>query len=111
MTAARMLRYARRRAGLTQRALADKAGVPQPSIARIERGLTVPRLDTFQRLLRATGHGLQTNERLGEGVDRTLIREMLAMTPDQRGRSAARAGRRLAAMLEKARVDGRAVHN
>ena len=111
MTAARMLRYARRRAGLTQRALADKAGVPQPSIARIERGLTVPRLDTFQRLLGATGHELQTDVRLGEGVDRTLIRELLAMTPDQRGQSAARAGRRLVALLEGARVDGRAVHN
>ncbi|MBA2275307.1 MAG: helix-turn-helix transcriptional regulator [Chloroflexi bacterium] len=37
MSAARMLRYARRRADMTQRALADASGVPQSSIARMRR--------------------------------------------------------------------------
>ncbi|HEX9775500.1 MAG TPA: helix-turn-helix transcriptional regulator [Actinomycetota bacterium] len=73
MNAARVLREARRRAGLTQRELAAKAGVPQPSIARIESGATIPRVDTLDRLLEQCGEGLYAQRRLGIGVDRTLI--------------------------------------
>lgn len=36
--------------GRTQKELADKAGLHQESIARIENGGTVPRLDTVLRL-------------------------------------------------------------
>jgi len=50
MDAARTLRDARRRAHLTQRALASRSGIPQPAIARIERGTVVPRVDTLDRL-------------------------------------------------------------
>ena len=103
MRAARMLRYARRRAGMTQRALAVATGVPQSSIARIETGITSPRVDTLLRLLRATGSELEAAPRLGEGVDRSLIRATLAMTPDERGRSAASAGRALARLVAEAR--------
>lgn len=99
MSAARMLRYARRQAGMTQRDLAQATGVPQSSIARIETGVTSPRVDTFRRILRATGRELEAEPRLGEGVDRSLIRTTLAMTPDERGRSAIRAGRNLATLL------------
>jgi len=102
-----MLRYARRQAAMTQRALADATGVPQSSIARIERGTTDPRVDTLQRLLRATGRELETEPRLGEGVDRSLIYLTLAMTPDERGRSAARAGRTLATLLQQVRPGDR----
>lgn len=98
-----MLRYARRRTAMTQRSLADASGVPQSSIARIERGFTDPRVGTLQRLLRATGSHLETGPRLGEGVDRSLIRITLAMTPDERGRSAANAGRTLASLVEQVR--------
>lgn len=38
--AAALLREARRSAGLSQRALAEKAGVPQSTVARIESGST-----------------------------------------------------------------------
>lgn len=47
------LRTARERAGLTQRALAARSGVPQPHIARIESGQVVPKPETVDRLLRA----------------------------------------------------------
>ncbi|MGA9159830.1 MAG: helix-turn-helix transcriptional regulator, partial [Actinomycetota bacterium] len=53
--AARTLREARRGAGLTQRALALRAGIPQPTIARIEARTVVPRIDTLDRLLSACG--------------------------------------------------------
>jgi len=79
-----ILRRARRRAGLTQRALAARAGVPQSTVGRIEAGSLEPRIDTLLRLLRETGHDLELSVRLGEGVDRAQIRERLARTPLQR---------------------------
>lgn len=84
-TAARLVAEARRRRGLTQRALAHDSGVPQASIARIERGTVVPRADTLERLLRACGLTLAALPADG-GIDRSAIRERLAMTPAERGR-------------------------
>jgi transcriptional regulator with XRE-family HTH domain len=89
---------------MTQRDLAAASGIPQSSIARIEKGTTLPRIDTLQRLLRAAGHDLELEARLGDGVDRTLIRAMLAMTPAERGRAAEQAGRNLIRLLREARV-------
>src|SRR5437868_3344689 len=100
MNARRLLRYARRRAGLTQRALATRAGVPQPAIARIESGTVTPRLDTLIELLAASDHTLELAPMTGAGVDRTLIRAALARTPEDRIRSAARAARSLGAYLD-----------
>jgi transcriptional regulator with XRE-family HTH domain len=88
-TAGRLLKYARRRAGLSQRALAVKAGVPQSTVARIESGTLSPRSDTLDGLLRATGRGLATEPRLGIGVDRSQIRELLRLSPTERAALAA----------------------
>ena len=82
--AGRMLRDGRRHAGLTQRELAGKAGIPQETIARIERGRADPRVKTLDRLLEACGYGLETMPRLGIGVDRTQIRSLLELTPSER---------------------------
>ena len=82
--AGRMLRDARRHAALTQRELAAKAGIPQETIARIERGRADPRTGTLDRLLEACGYGLETMPRLGIGVDRTQIRSLLELTPSER---------------------------
>ena len=73
----RMLRYARSRAKLTQRELAQKTGIPQETIARIERGRVDPRIGTLDRLLEGCGFGLEVEPRLGIGIDRTQIRELL----------------------------------
>lgn len=78
------LRTARRRAGLTQRGLARRSGVAQPTIARIEQGQIDPRIGTVQRLLEACGSSLAIAPQLGLGVDRTQIRELLALTPVER---------------------------
>lgn len=107
MKAARLLRYARRRAGLTQRELASATGVPQPAIARIERGVISPRLDTLERLLAGARGSLELSPRLGEGVDRTLIRASLDRTPEDRVRAAGRASRNLAAFLRATRDGSR----
>src|SRR5579864_5674600 len=61
------LRRARRRAGLTQRGLAARTGVAQPTIARIERGLDDPRVRTLSRLLQACGETLEVSPTLGVG--------------------------------------------
>jgi predicted transcriptional regulator len=101
MDAARVLRQARRRAGLTQRGLAERARVPQSQIAKIESGTVVPRVDTLDRLLEACGEGLEALPRPGIGVDRTLARELLELEPAERLRrvaeETARMSRRMAA--------------
>lgn len=80
----RMLREARRHANLTQRQLSAKAGIPQETIARIERGRVDPRVTTLDRLLEACGHGLESMPRLGIGIDRTQIRERLGVSMEKR---------------------------
>ncbi len=82
--AGRMVRNARRRADLTQRELSVKVGIPQETIARIERGRVDPRVGTLDRLLEGCGYGLESLPRLGVGVDRTQIRELLKLTPSER---------------------------
>jgi len=69
---------------MTQRTLAAAASVPQATVARIEAGIVSPRANTLARLLHATGHELAVEARLGDGVDRSLIRDRLRMTPAQR---------------------------
>lgn len=102
-----MLRMARRRAGLSQRELAKRAGVPQPTVSRIERGVVSPGVDTLEPLIRACGMELEIVERLGEGVDRSLIVEGLRRTPTERLGFAARASNELRRMRERARVVSR----
>ena len=84
MNIGRSVRLARRRAGLSQRALGARTGVAQPTIARIERGDDNPRFATVVRLLDACGDALEVVPRAGAGVDRTEIRVLLAMTPAER---------------------------
>jgi transcriptional regulator with XRE-family HTH domain len=74
MKAARALRWARLTAGLSQRQLAERSGVPQSTIGRIEVGSIDPRVGTLSRLLRACGFDLDVTERIGQGIDRTLMR-------------------------------------
>lgn len=80
----RMLRESRTRAKLTQRALAAKAGIPQETIARIERGRVDPRVGTLDRLLEACEFGLEVMPRLGIGIDRTQIQALLRLSPSER---------------------------
>lgn len=107
MNSARMLRYARRQAGLSQRALAERTGVPQPAIARIESGAVSPRVDTLARLLSAIGSSLELAPRIGEGVDRSLIQALLAQSPQERVEAAGAAGRNLAAFVNATRSGSR----
>lgn len=84
MKAGTSLRHARRQAGLSQRELASRAGVPQSTVGRIENGAAEPRSSTLDRLLRACGFQLEALPKLGEGIDRSLIGEFLRLSPRER---------------------------
>ena len=84
MDAAETLREARTAAGLSQRQLARRAGVAQPAIARIEQARVTPRIDTLDHLLSACGHTLEVTARRGQGVDRTIMRQLLKLSPRER---------------------------
>jgi transcriptional regulator with XRE-family HTH domain len=84
MGASSLLRDARQRASLTQRELAYRTGVAQPTIARIESGAADPRLATLEVLLEVCGYVVESRPRPGHGVDRTQIRELLKLTPLRR---------------------------
>lgn len=72
-------------AGLSQRALALRAGTSQPAIARYERGAATPSWETLQRLAAACGRWV----RISTGVvpdphDVELAENLLRLTPEER---------------------------
>lgn len=87
LNAARMVREARARAGLSQRELARRARTSQSVVARIERGQTQPSSETLTRLLAAAGFEIRA-----ELVPRAVpdshmlddIARVLALTPEGR---------------------------
>jgi transcriptional regulator with XRE-family HTH domain len=83
---------------MTQRDLSVASKTPQATIGRIEAGLVSPRADTLSRLLAATGHELSVDRRIGDGVDRSLIRDRLRLTPAERLRLAVEEARGMAEM-------------
>lgn len=52
---AQILLDARKEAGMTQSELADKIGTDKSYISRVERGLTIPSISTFYRMVSAMG--------------------------------------------------------
>lgn len=103
-----LVREARRRAGLTQRALAEKAGTTQSALARLEAGRTSPSFDLVLRLVRLCGldldimlverddsdwqqalelRDLSRAERISYGVD--VANKMLAIQGTARARRGA----------------------
>lgn len=50
-------------AGLSQAELAERAGLKQSNVARIENGSSIPRVDTLQRILAPLGYHLAITEK------------------------------------------------
>jgi transcriptional regulator with XRE-family HTH domain len=69
MDAAELLRSVRRAAGLSQRALAERAGTSAAAVCQYERGERIPRVDTLRRLLAAAGADLRLEVATRAGID------------------------------------------
>jgi transcriptional regulator with XRE-family HTH domain len=89
--AARTLRRARVDAGLSLRALAERAGTSHATLAAYEAGRAVPRVDTLDRILRAAGFATDIDvvrradateaERRAKGDELQQALELAAMFP------------------------------
>ena len=80
-----LIRTARRRAGVSQAALAARAGMSQPEVARLERPGSNPTVQTLTRLLGAAGQRLELAP--FDPVDETQLRERPACSPRPRSSS------------------------
>lgn len=88
------LREARSRAGLTQRSLAERLGVPQSSVARWESGAVEPRASAYLDFLAACGQRVVIEVApLADPADLVAVDAALAMTPAARVRSNQRLSR------------------
>lgn len=86
-TPATLLRAARARARLSQRALAERAGTAQSVVARIELGDTSPSYSTLSGLLRAAGFGLRMQLETAPVCDSHMLDDVARirrLTPEQR---------------------------
>jgi transcriptional regulator with XRE-family HTH domain len=86
MRGGQIVREARRRAGLTQRELADRVGTTQSAIARIERGATEPAYDRVRRLLSACGFDLVPRIAPADDSDWSIASANLRLDPEARVR-------------------------
>lgn len=79
-----LLREARRKAGLTQRDLAARAGTSQSAVARYERARSLPDIDTLQRLLAICGYELRWKLEPLDLTGDQQIRDAIATSPKAR---------------------------
>ena len=84
VTGADLVREARRRAGLTQRELAERAGTTQSAIARLESGRTSPSFDSVVRLVRLCGFRLDVALDPYDDSDIAQAEALLRMSVDER---------------------------
>ena len=69
----RLIKHARSQTGLTQAALARKAGLPRSVLNTYERGHRQPGADALAHILRAAGFDLRLTKRIDhERADRIL---------------------------------------
>ncbi len=79
-----LVREARKRAGLSQRELAERAGTTQSAIARIETGRSTPSFDTVFKLVRLCGLDLELMLVERDDSDWAQAERLRSLTPEQR---------------------------
>ncbi len=84
MKGGQYVREARRRAGLTQRQLAGRAGLTQPAIVRIERGEVAASFERIAELVRACGFDLDVRVVPLDEDAATLPEQSERRSPDER---------------------------
>ena len=93
-----LIREARRRVGLTQAELADRAGTSQPGIARWESGRTAVSLDDVVRLVRLCGLDVDLALVPRDDSDITQAARLVGLTGQERMDRHARLLRQLSAV-------------
>ena len=92
MNVPELILRARRASGLTQVAMAERAGTSQPTLAAYEAGRAEPRLDTLERLMEASDFELVVTSRpkvrRGAVPVSQVAQEVAALLPDE-GQAAA----------------------
>jgi transcriptional regulator with XRE-family HTH domain len=95
-----LIREARERHGVSQRALARRAGTSQAAISRVEAGLESPTVERVQRLLLVLGEQLALDTApLPHDADPGSLAAAARLTPEERFREAA-SWNRFASKLE-----------
>lgn len=82
MIGGELVKEARRRSGLTQRELGERAGVTQSAIARLESGRTSPSLEHVQRLMRLAGWELLVELAPYDDSDRRQAHRLTPLAAD-----------------------------
>ncbi len=93
MSIANLVREARRRSGLTQAQLAQRAGVPKSTVGRIESGARVPSTDLVERLVQAAGWSVSVSLSEPDPGTDSMFERTLRRSPAQRLADATRAAR------------------
>jgi transcriptional regulator with XRE-family HTH domain len=89
---------------MTQAELAERAGLTQSTIARLERGGANPTVATLDKVIAATGHRLTlAAEPRRASVDERQLLERLAMTPAERLANFTASSHNLSDMVRRAR--------
>lgn len=87
MTSGTLMRQARTRAGLSQVELAERSGKDRAQIARWERDVVTPSLETLREVLQACGFDLDLQLVLYQPPDASedaRLRDELRKTPQER---------------------------
>ena len=95
-----LVREARRRAGLSQRQLAERADTVQPVVARWESGRTAISFDDVRRLVRLCGYDVEIMLVPLDDSDIAQARRLADLTGEERLDRHARVTRQLAALRE-----------
>lgn len=95
MTGGRIVKEARRRAGLSQAELATRLGTTQSAVARWEAGRVSPSLDTVVRAVRSAGLELHFSIAAPDPDHDRLIAHSLTLGPTDR----------IAALRERSEVE------
>ncbi len=98
-----LVREARKRAALTQRELAERAGTTQSAIARLESGRTSPTFENVIRLLRLCGMDLDIMLVERDSSDWMQAQQLLKLTPGERLERGVRTARQMQQLREAGR--------
>ncbi|WP_185976253.1 helix-turn-helix transcriptional regulator [Mycolicibacterium sp. 018/SC-01/001] len=93
-----LVREARKRAALTQRELAERAGTVQPVVARWESGRTAISLDDVRRVVRLCGFDLEIMLVPADDSDVAQARRLAGLSGQERLDRHARLTRQLSAL-------------